>query len=191
MTEPGGSGAFHNALRVAEPTESMNYALCSVRCDRGLADQCGKKGPPAEPVERGFSGTVADRLYIPVRLRFSQLFEAIGACARRLGAVAREGAPGGTGPVFSEIDWMTLPTVCASGHHLRGPGRGTPSCRQFALKAVTLDHAMVFGLRTGRPPPAHGVAPAHGAVLDRPDARLRAPLSALPGLHNKAYCNGN
>lgn len=40
---PGGSRAFHDALRVAEPTKSVNYALCSVRCDRGVAESCMKR----------------------------------------------------------------------------------------------------------------------------------------------------
>lgn len=39
---PGGSRAFHVALRVTESTETMNYALCSVRCDCGVADLCTK-----------------------------------------------------------------------------------------------------------------------------------------------------
>ena len=38
----GGSRAFHVALRVTESTETMNYALCSIRCDCGVADLCTK-----------------------------------------------------------------------------------------------------------------------------------------------------
>ena len=48
---------IHDALRVAESTKSMNYALCSIRRDRGVAELVHEPGPVnCAPGGRGLRG---------------------------------------------------------------------------------------------------------------------------------------
>ena len=109
---------IHAALRVAESTKSMNYALCSIRCDRSVAElvhepglvNCARRQPggaesqwPPPPRQRCRRRGRGSSLPSSAAVGFVNCAGRVGAGVRHRGGPPRGACRVGAGSLFSVI----------------------------------------------------------------------------------------